>query len=258
MISQFFAYIQMQEKNIFYFGELQKVFNISSQQEKDLLSNLSRRGMIIRLKRGVYLVPQKIPPGGKWQPDSLYLISQFMKVIGAKYYIGGLYAFHHYGLTNQLVNEITIYNDRLSGKKRLGNLNIQLIKIASPKIGEPVTLSFKEKEQVNISRLSRTILDAIKDWSRFNTLPTAFEWIKNNIQDYGFLSELVNDTIMYGNMSSKRRIGYFLYKQTHDKKLVEPILKKLTASKSWLPLDPQGGTKGLTKKEWRIIDNVHN
>lgn len=198
-----------------------------------------------------------MPPGGKWQPDSFYLISKFIKVIGASYYIGGLFTFNHYGLTNQLANEITIYNDRLSGKKKLGILSIQLIKIASSQIGEPAILTF-ENGEVNISTLSRTILDAIKDWGRFNTLPIAFEWIKKNIQDDNFISELIADTVRYGNMSSKRRIGYFLYTQTHNKELVKSIKKTLTASKSWLPLNPQGGTKGQTNKEWRIIDNVSN
>ena len=47
-----------------------------------------------------------------------YIISHFMEVIGANYYIGGLYAFNHYSLTAQLANEITIYNDRLSVKKK--------------------------------------------------------------------------------------------------------------------------------------------
>ncbi|MBA2654383.1 MAG: hypothetical protein H0U71_04865 [Gammaproteobacteria bacterium] len=256
LINQFFAYIQMKEIEILYSGELQIAFQISSKQKQDLLSKLSKRGSIIRLKRGVYLVPQKIPPGGKWQPDSIYIISHFMEIIGANYYIGGLYAFNHYGLTTQLANQITIYNDRLSAKKKLGNLSVQLIKIASHRIGVPVTYEIKEKRKINISTLPRTVVDAFIDWNRYNTLPIAFDWIQRYLKDSYFLSDLITTTTQYGNISSKRRIGYFLYKQTHDGKLVKPIAKTIKNSKGWLPLNPLGGTKGITNKEWRIIDNV--
>jgi predicted transcriptional regulator of viral defense system len=256
LTNQFFAYIQMKEKEVLYLGELQSAFQISPKQEQDFLSKLSKKGSIIRLKRGVYLVPQKIPPGGKWQPDSLYIISHFMEVIGAHYYIGGLYAFNHYGLTTQLANQITIYNDRISAKKKLGTLSVQLIKISASRIGTPTIYEIREQRKINISSLPRTIVDAFIDWIRYNTLPTAFDWITKYLKDPYFLSDLIKTTAQYGNISSKRRIGYFLYQQTHDVKLVKPIAKTIKNSKGWLPLNPLGGTKGVTNKKWRIIDNV--
>lgn len=43
LINLFFSYIQMKEKEVLYFGELQSAFQISPKQEQNLLSKLSKR-----------------------------------------------------------------------------------------------------------------------------------------------------------------------------------------------------------------------
>ena len=256
LTNQFFAYIQMRETEIFHLGELHAAWGISLTQEKNLLNRLVKNKMIIRLKRSFYLVPRKIPPGGMWQPDSLYLISVYMDIMKANYYIGGLYAFNYYGLSAQIPGMITIYNDKLSLKKKLGNLTIQLIKIPKSRIGIPRNIILKEGRKANISSLARTVLDAMADWIRFGTLPVAFEWIKQHLNDKDFVHEFIKITLKYGNISSKRRIGYFLFRETHSLDLVNRLLKSIRETKNWVLLDPCGEGKGTTDKKWRIIDNV--
>lgn len=255
LFTQFFAYTQMQEKDVLHLGELQAAWGISSKQEKSLLSRLVKRKIIIRLKRGIYLVPRKVPPGGMWQPDSLQLISFFMEALKANYYIGGLYAFNYYGLSEQVPAVITIYNDKVSLKKKLGLLSIQLIKIMPDRIDESNTIQLNNNRNVKIASISRTILDAIMDWNKFGTLPIAFEWIKNNKK--AAIQELINTTIKYGNVSSRRRIGYILSRENQFSELIKPLLKSIPITKNWVLLNPQGGSKGMTNKIWRIIDNVN-
>lgn len=256
LITQFFAYMQMREKEIFHLGELQAAWGISSKQEKNLLSRLVKRKTIIRLKREIYLVPRKIPPGGMWQPDSLYLVSLLMEVLKANYYIGGLYAFNYYGLSEQVPAMITIYNDKRSLRKKLGTLSIQLIKTPTYQIGDFINIKLKENRNAKIASLSRTILGAVMDWNRFGTLPIAFEWIKKHIDEKDFIRELIKATIKYGNISSKRRIGYFLDKEIQSPNSIKPLLKSIPITKNWVLLDPYGDSKGVTNKIWRIIDNV--
>lgn len=256
LITQLFAYTQMREKSILILGELHSAWGISLKQEKALLSRLTKRKTIIRLKRGVYLVPQKVPPGGMWQPDPLYLISILMEVIKANYYISGLYAFNYYGLSEQIPNIITIYNDKLSAKKKLGSLVIQLIKVPKKKIGCITDIALKENRNVKIASLNRTILDAVMDWNRFGTLPIAYEWIEKNINKNDFLKNFIETTIKYGNISARRRIGYFLYKKNFSLRLIKPLLQSLPTTTNWVLLNPYDDYKGTTNKEWRIIDNV--
>ncbi len=254
--TQFFAYIQMRGKEIFRLGELQSAFKMSAKQERNLLSNLTTKGLIVRLKRGVYLVPKKIPPGGKWQPSAGYMISHLMEELSASYYISGLYAFNYYGLTEQVPNVMTVYNDKLSGQKQLGKLTVRFIKVAKQRLGGTTSQELFNDREIKVATLTRTIVDAFIDWRRYNTLPAAYEWIKRNLDVPNFLQELISVTIKYGNISTRRRIGYYLYQLGQNDRLVKSILKTLKRTQGWVLLDPYSKTKGITNKTWGIIDNV--
>lgn len=255
-ITQFFAYLQMNNKEFITLGDLHVDFQISAKQEQELLSYLARKGSIIRLKRGTYVVPEYIPPGGKWQPDPKYLVSCLMAVTNAQYYISGFYAFHYHGLTEQIPNLITVYNDKLSAKKKLGKLNVQLIKIKKDGIGDLKTIHVARGHVAHIATLTRSIVDAVNDYTRYNTLPRAYAWIQERSHEKKFLSALIKTTLHYGNISTKRRIGFFIACIMNNKKLALPLLKTLKPSKGWIGLDPSAPLKGITNKQWGIINNV--
>lgn len=254
--AQLFAYCQIHNKEILRLGELQEAFEISARQEKELLAYMSNKGSITRLKRGVYLVPQILPPSGKWQPDPKYLVSCLMEEIGANYYIGGPFAFHYHGLTEQIPNSITVYNDKISGRKILGNLNAMFIKVATNRLGSTEKINMARGHVANIATLARCIVDAVNDYNRYNTIPKAYWWIKKYSQDFSILKEIVRETHKFANISTKRRIGFIIHTLLSDDKLVKILLDSLQETQSWIPLVPYSSAKGKTDKQWRIINNV--
>ena len=62
--TQFFAYVQMRRLQTVQTGDLVRAWDIMPQQERELLSRLARRSLIARVRRGLYLVPPRLPPGG--------------------------------------------------------------------------------------------------------------------------------------------------------------------------------------------------
>ena len=51
-------------------------------------------------------------------------------------------------------------------------------------------------------------MDAVYDWSRFNSLPRAYEWIRMELASKRVTAaELAASTIKYGNQGTIRRIG---------------------------------------------------
>lgn len=68
--SRFFAYAQLKKLEIVRTGEIATVLGIKGSQKGDLFRRLSSSGWIVRLKRGVYLVPSRIPAGGKYSPGA--------------------------------------------------------------------------------------------------------------------------------------------------------------------------------------------
>ena len=100
--SRFFSYAQLKKLNVVRTGEIASILDISASQERDLFRRLSDSGWILRLKRGVYLVPPRIPAGGKYSPGSALILQKLMEEEQGRYQICGSSAFNFYGLDDQI------------------------------------------------------------------------------------------------------------------------------------------------------------
>ena len=70
---QLFAYSQMRGLRTLRTGDLTKALAISPQQESKLFTRLSKERMIAQVRRGLYLIPQRLPLGGSWAPSKYSL-----------------------------------------------------------------------------------------------------------------------------------------------------------------------------------------
>ena len=95
--TQFFAYVQMMDVETVRTGDMQAALKLSPEQERQLLSRLSRTGMITRVSRVVYLVPGELPFGGLWTPDEALVFNTLIGERGGRYQVCGLNAFNSYG-----------------------------------------------------------------------------------------------------------------------------------------------------------------
>ena len=154
------------------------ILNITGSQERDLFRRLSDSGWILRLKRGVYLVPSRIPAGGKYSPGAALILQKLMEEEKGKYQVCGPTAFYFYGLDDQIPSVTYLYNSRISGKRSIGSLAFQFIKVADERLGAVNTVHTQEDMEMIYSSKARTLIDAVYDWSRFNSLPRGHNWIK--------------------------------------------------------------------------------
>jgi predicted transcriptional regulator of viral defense system len=201
------------------------------------------------------MVPEKIPPGGKWMPGEWTLVVEYMKEVGADYYIGGTSAFQYYGLTTQIPQGVTVYNDKISGTRTLGNISAQFIRVAKKRIGGVVELTLPTGGEARISTLPRTLVDALYDWSRYNSIPQVFQWIKDRSNDRTFLGELISMAIQYGNLSVRRRLGYLLETMGADTSLIRRIRKETPVQSGRIPFIPTLPAKGQVNSKWGLIVN---
>ena len=109
--SRFFAFVQLRKLDIVRTGEIAPILDISPSQERDLFRRLSASGWILRLKRGVYLVPPRIPAGGKYSPGSALVLEKLMEEEQGRYQICGPSAFNFYGLDDQIPSVTYLYNN---------------------------------------------------------------------------------------------------------------------------------------------------
>lgn len=254
--SRFFAYVQLKKKDVVRTGELSPVLGITDSQERDLLRRLSGSGWIVRLKRGIYLVPSRIPAGGRYSPGIALILQKLMEETDGKYQICGPTAFNFYGFDEQVTNITYVYNNRISGSRSIGSLTFQFIKISDERLGSINVLRTPEGVGVNCSSKERTLMDAVYDWSRFNSLPRGYDWINQEVKkDFKLASKLVETTIQYGNQATVRRIGYLLDTLVQNSRTINKHQCQLSNSKALIPWIPVNPPKGTANRKWGVIVN---
>ena len=254
--ARFFAYVQLRKRETIRSGELASVLDITESQERGLLHRLSKSGWIVRLKRGVYLVPPRIPAGGKYSPGTALILQKLMEEEKGSYQICGPPAFNFYGFDDQVPSVTYLYNNRISGKRSIGSLAFQFIKVADHRLGAINAVRTREDREMIYSSRARTLMDAVYDWHRFHSLPRGYVLIKEEVgNEPEFASEFIEVTAKYGNVATIRRIGYVLDTLGLNPNKMNRLRRRLSTSRSLIPLIPGRSAQGTINRKWGIIIN---
>ncbi len=250
----FFAYVQSQRIQTVKSGQLLQPINLNGNQERKLLSALSKRKLIVRVRRGLYLVPPTLPVGGVWTPNESLALTTLMDDQNGTCQISGLNAFRRYGWDDQIPNRTFVYNDKISGERTIGSNIFDLAKVNKTRLGsvEKVT---SQGFTLLYSSKPRALIDAIYDWKRFNSLPIAFDWVRQEIKSGLQPSALVEAAIKFGNYSTIRRLGAILERCDSPRGLLNKLEKKLPETSSNIPLSPTKPKRGELNKRWGVVEN---
>ena len=77
--AQLLAWAQMREVRCVGRETLRQALRLGSTEASKLLARMNRRGLIVQLQRGLYLLPAKLPPGGRWQPQAETALYYFLQ-----------------------------------------------------------------------------------------------------------------------------------------------------------------------------------
>ena len=254
--TQVLAYAQLRRLRKVRRGELTQALRLTSRQEAEVLSQLAQGGLIARVRRGLYLVPPQLPLGGTWSPDPILALSTLMEDRDATYQICGPNAFNRYGFDEQVPARLYVYNNRLSGDRTIGSVEMTLIKVADARLGGTEELATPEGLTAVYSSRVRTLVDAVYDWSRFSSLPRAYAWIREELsRGRVTAADLVRATVKYGNQATLRRIGLLLEREGASKPLQATLQRSLRRSTSVIPWDPTGSRQGQINRRWGVILN---
>jgi predicted transcriptional regulator of viral defense system len=237
-------------------GDLTGPLQITEKQERELLSRMARAGIIAKVRRGLYLVPPRLPLGGVWSPDQALAINTLMDDRQATYQVCGPNAFNHYGLDDQIPIRVYAYNDRLSGERKIGTVELTLIKVATKRLGGTERVQTALGGKLTYSSRARTLVDAAYDWSRFDSLPRGYSWIRTELGAGRVqASELVRNVVAYGNQGTVRRIGALLEQECVEEKLLRRLESALNPSKSVIASVPGAPRRGAFSRRWGVILN---
>ena len=255
--TRFFGYTQSRGKNLVRGGELVDRLELTTPQERKLLSRLSRRNLIARVRRGLYLVPRQIPPGGSWSPSEALALNTLFDDLRGRYQISGANAFSRYGWDDQVPNQTFVYNNCISGRRAIGAVQLTLVKVADDRLGATAVITIPEGLNLVYASKARALLDAVYDWSRFETLPRAYDWILAEFKkDDRLAAELVSVSLRYGNQATLRRIGQLLEDANVPESLLRKIDKALRPTSSLIPWVPTFPKRGRASSRWKVVVNA--
>lgn len=234
------------------------ILHLSSVQERKLLSRLSRGGLLARVRPGLYLVPPRLPLGGAWTPDEALALNTLMADAGGRYQICGPNAFNRYGFDDQIPNRVYAYNNQLSGDRTVGAVELTLIKVADDRLGDTDEFKTTDGETMVYASRVRTLVDAVYDWARFNSLPRAYRWIRAELQAQRVVaSDLVQATLKYGDVGTIRRMGLFLEREGVAPSLLRKLEQALHPTTSPIPWIPTLPKRGAIDRRWGVVFNEH-
>ena len=250
------AYAQMRRLGEVRSGDLAKPLGFTPLQEARVLTRLARSGMIVRVRPGLYLVPPRLPLGGRWSPDEFQALNALMADRGAQYQICGPNAFARYGFDDQVPTRLYVYNNGLSGQRRIGSVSLTLIEVADDRLGSVERVKMPDGQVAVYSSRVRTLVDAVYDWSRFGSLPRAYDWICNDVLARKVTpEELVRTATRFGNQGTLRRLGLLLEREGVSKPLLCRIERGLRTSKGLIPWIPTNPRRGPINSRWGVIVN---
>ena len=251
-----FAYLQMRRQRIVRTGELTGPLKLSRTQEAGVFSRMTRGGIIARVRRGLYLVPERLPLGGAWSPPEPLALNTLMADREGLYQICGPNAFNLHGLDQQVPARVWAYNNRISGQRTIGVVELNLIKVGDERLGGTKSVVSTDGETSVYSSRVRTLVDAVYDWSRFNSLPRAYAWIRAELEgERVTVAELVAATLRWGDRGTVRRIGYLLERLGAPASSLKLLARALPVSTGLIPWNPAAPKRGTASRKWGVVVN---
>lgn len=251
-----FAYVQMRGQTTVRSGELLMPLQLTPAAERNLLSRLAKAGWIARVRRGLYLVPPKLPLGGKWSPDEILALNTVVADASGRYQICGPNAFNRYGFDEQIPTRIYAYNDKLSASLTIGKVELSLIEVASARLGDTEETKTSQGWSAVYSSRVRTLVDAVYDWSRFNSLPRGYDWIRKELAKKRVdAAQLIATTLKYGDKGTIRRVGALLEREGVEARLLRKLEKAAPKTSSLIPWIPTLPKRGTVDRRWGVVIN---
>ncbi|HEB32027.1 MAG TPA: hypothetical protein ENI15_14330 [Spirochaetes bacterium] len=244
------ARLTYEKKAIVTAEDLDRLFNLSPENRKQIVFRLKKKRILSPIKRGVYVFsPLEAGPEGMGV-DELLIPPLFFPT--KNYYVGYSTMFNYYGFTEQLFQTVYVLNTTKRMEKVICGLSYKFIKISENRMYGIEKIKLKDAE-VNISSKERTLIDLIyfnKPVGGIAGASRIFTEIINN--DKCNIKKLVEYAVWFFNITTRKRIGLIL----DDAGISENILKPLTKSIEKTSISSLNGSrKGTLNKKWRAIVN---
>jgi len=220
---------------------------------RKLLSDMTNRGLILRINKGLYKVIPYEKNSEEYFPN-WHLAAEAM-VQSHLYYIGFFSALDIHGLITQpsLVEQIVTENQIVPKYRVIKNVKFEFITLKENRFFGYERTWIDDFNKVNCSDLEKTIIDCLYKPNSANGIT---EIIKAIYESRGKLniSKMLEYLEKFNAQVVDKRLGFLLQHLDLFQELREEIQSKITSS--YTLLDPSLPKNGKHHSQWSIIDNT--
>lgn len=248
------AYFNQSSQNCITLPEAMKALGSDNKNTvTKLLHDMAHRGLLMRLKQGVfYIIPYDQDPNA-FMPD-WHLIAQYL-VGDAKYYIGYYSAMQIHSLITQpaLKEQIVVSKQLLPSSIKIKNTEFQFIYHNEKHFFGSKKLFVDSFNKVSCSDLEKTIVDALfkPDYAGgISQIAKAIHKKKAEL-DFAKLGQYVHQ---FDSLSVAKRLGYLLELLEITHPIIETL--QLIKTNSYFTLEPSYPKTGKRLRRWNIQENI--
>jgi len=227
--------------------------NSKTNTVRELLSDMSKRGLLMRIKDGVfYIIPYEAEPS-KFMPD-WHLLAEHL-VNNAKYYIGYYSALQIHNLITQpsLKEQIVVSKQIKPVELNIKNVTFQFVYHNKTHFFGSKKIWIDSFNKVLCSDLEKTIIDCLFKPEYAGGIVEVAKAIYASKTKINF-DTLLEYTIKFGSQAVIKRLGFLL----ELLKIENPILEKLQKIKtaSYVVLDTELPKEGKRNARWSVQKNI--
>ena len=227
--------------------------NSNNDAVRKLLSDMSKRGLLMRVKEGLYFIIPFEQNSKTFMPD-WHLLAQYL-VGDADYYIGYFSALQIHNLTTQpnLKEQIVVNRQIKPSVLKVKNIPFQFIYHNPKHFFGNKKIWIDSFKKVQCSDLEKTIIDCLfkpKYGSGITEISKAIYKSKEKI-DYAKLFEYVKK---FDSQAVIKRLGFLMELLKIDNPIIEQLQEIRT--NSFVLLEPNYPKEGKTIYRWAIQQNI--
>lgn len=240
-------------KEFFTLKEAQGILkNSDPAAVRRLLSDMTKRGLILRIKDGLYSIIPYEKNADTYFPN-WHLTAEAI-VQPQKYYIGFYSALDIHGLITQpsLLEQVVTEKQIIPKYRRVKKVKFEFITLGNRFFGYKKTW-IDDFNKVYCSDLEKTILDCLYMPGKANGITEIVKAI------YRSVGKINHETLSaylskFNSLAVYKRLGFILQNLDEQKDLRKEMRKQISGS--YTPLDPSLPKQGKYNSEWKVIDNV--
>lgn len=220
---------------------------------RELLSDMTKRGLLMRLKEGIYyIIPYEENPE-TFMPD-WHLIAQYL-VKDAKYYIGYYSALQIHNLITQpsLKEQIVVSRQMRPSEIKIKDITFQFIYHNENHFFGEKKIWIDDFNKVQCSDLEKTIVDCLFKPDYAGGIVEIAKAIHETRDKINF-KKLLDYTKKFKSQAVVKRLGFLLEMLEIDNEIVPELLIMKTAS--YVQLDTELPKSGKMISRWSIQQNL--